>query len=438
MTYQATVDYLFRQLPMFQRIGIAAYKKDLTNTIALCDALGQPQHQFPTIHIAGTNGKGSTAHMIAACYQAEGLKVGLYTSPHYVDFRERIKINGAWISEQFVIDFVKEYKDIFEQIKPSFFEITVAMCFAYFAEEKVDIAVIETGLGGRLDSTNIITPLISIITNITYDHQSLLGNTLPEIAGEKAGIIKKGVPVVIGQRQPTIAHVFEQKASDCQSNIYFASERYEVNYLDYQIHEQIVQVTKPDGSPIFERLHLNIGGTYQSKNLKTVLCALAVLKMQGWGVSRSSVINGLKNLQSLTNFCGRFQIIQRDPLIIIDSGHNEDGLRHAMHELQYVKKDKKIMVLGFVNDKKVDKILPYLPKDARYIFTQPSVERAMPVNELKKLVQDVFKEADYVDSYAEAIALACSFADENTFIYVGGSSFMVGDALSQLKSKINS
>ena len=371
MTYQQTIDYLYAQLPMYSRIGAAAYKEDLHNTIALCNAIDNPQKKFKSIHIAGTNGKGSTSHMLAAILQQAGYKTGLYTSPHLKDFRERIKINGEMISEAFVVDFVERTKTVSEEIKPSFFELTVAMAFDYFEKEKVDIAVIETGLGGRLDSTNIITPLLSIITNIGYDHMDLLGNTLEKIASEKAGIIKPNVPVVIGEYLPETKNIFINKAQECNTTIHFAQDAYAVSNINYNMQLLSCDVTSTKHN-ITETFELDLNGLYQTKNILTVLYAEGILMQLGYNIKNGDEKQALKNVKKLTGLYGRWDVISTNPTIILDVAHNEDGIKQLLHQLSVVSPQGPVggessdvrteqpalhLVMGMVKEKDISKLL---------------------------------------------------------------------------------
>lgn len=428
--YQKTLDYLFSQLPMFQRIGAAAFKKDLTNTIALCAHLGQPHLKFPSIHIAGTNGKGSTAHMLSAVFQAAGLKTGLYTSPHYTDFRERIKINGQLVPESFVIDFVKENKSFFEQIKPSFFEMTVAMAFDYFAKEKVDMAIIETGLGGRLDSTNVITPLVSVITNISFDHQQFLGNSLPEIAKEKAGIIKAGIPVVIGEDQMETQIVFDETARSKRAEIFYADRHYLAEILNRGTTHDTYNV-KRNNQFYLENLEVNLNGAYQQKNIQTVLQAIEAYNVLGHLplIEKKDIRQAFRNLKSLTNFKGRWQQIGEHPTILCDSAHNEGGLKIAMHQLQSYPHEQLHFVLGMVNDKAIDKMLALLPKNAIYYFAKADIPRGLDVNILKEKAAEFSLNGQTYDSVAAALSEAKNAASENDLIYVGGSTFVVAEVI---------
>jgi dihydrofolate synthase/folylpolyglutamate synthase len=460
MTYQETIEYLYQHLPMFSRIGAAAYKKDLHNTIELCTALGNPQQQFKTIHIAGTNGKGSTSHMIAALLQQAGYKTGLYTSPHLKDFRERIKINGTWVSENFVIDFVDRTKALSQNIQPSFFELTVAMAFDYFAREKVDVAVIETGLGGRLDSTNIITPLLSVITNIGYDHMNLLGNTLEEIATEKAGIIKPGIPVVIGEYLPETKSIFENKAKKSGAPIYFASEEYAVTDIVAAVQTLQCKVTNTPNH-ITEDFTLDLNGLYQVKNLCTVLCAEGILLQKGFTISNEAEKFALANTKLLTGLHGRWDVIAEHPTIVLDVAHNEDGIKQVMKQVREntdvrgqmsdnrgqraddrIEKiedrmentdDRRVhFVMGMVKDKEVSKVLSLLPADANYYFTHAHIPRAMDAAELKEKAAAYHLSGDHFDNVNAAIAAAKANAAVTDLIIVCGSVFLVGEVEVQL------
>lgn len=428
MNYNQTLDYLFSRLPMYQRVGAAAYKADLNNTIAICNALGNPQNKLQCIHVAGTNGKGSTSHMIAAVLQQAGYKVGLYTSPHLIDFRERIKINGKLIPKEYIVEFVEKYKETFEKIEPSFFEWTVGLAFDYFVNKEVDVAVIEVGLGGRLDSTNVINPVVSVITNIGFDHMNLLGDTLPKIAAEKAGIIKSRKPVVVSQYQPEIANVFTEKAKELKSLIQFSSK-------DFKIVE-----TKKDGINLSvsvldkktngtKKYILDLAGTYQMKNLLGVLAALNVIAENGFIISEDDIENGLKSVVKLTGLLGRWQTISEKPLVICDTGHNEDGIKEVLYNLSLYQYKQLHFVLGVVNDKDVSSILNLLPKDAVYYFTKASVPRALPEAELKLKAEESELKGTVFPDVKEAIEAAKKKAKVNDLIFVGGSTFVVADAL---------
>jgi dihydrofolate synthase / folylpolyglutamate synthase len=430
MTYQQTIDYLYAQLPMFSRIGAAAYKEDLHNTIALCAAIDNPQTKFKTIHIAGTNGKGSTSHMLAALLQQAGYKTGLYTSPHLKDFRERIKINGEMVSKDFVTAFVERTRDIFEKIEPSFFELTVAMAFDYFALEKVDIAVIETGLGGRLDSTNIITPIVSIITNIGYDHVNILGDTLEKIAYEKAGIIKPGVPVVIGEYLAATKPVFVQKATATNSTIYFASDEYAVKNIQVDTRQLKLDVTNIKQS-ITEHFVLDLNGVYQSKNLLTVLCAEGILLQQGFDIKNEVEKFALANVKKLTGLQGRWDVIATKPTIVLDVAHNEDGIKQVLKQLSVIgdEFEQLHIVTGMVKDKEVDKVLALLPKDAAYYFTNAHIPRALSAADLKDKAAHYSLEGALFDDVNDAIAAAKKQASKHDLIIVCGSVFLVGEVI---------
>lgn len=429
-SYDAALDYLYTQLPMYQRVGAKAFKKDLTNSLALDAHLGYPHQKFPTVHIAGTNGKGSTSHMIAAVLQAHGLKVGLYTSPHYRDFRERIKINGTYISKQAVVKFVDRHRNVFSKIQPSFFEITVAMAFDYFAACKVDIAVIETGLGGRLDSTNIITPLLSVITNIGWDHMNFLGDTLPLIAGEKAGIIKAGIPVVIGESLPETLPVFEHHSRKKRSSLYLADTRYSVEPVARDLSEVSYLLT---GSGHFAGQELRLGalGDYQRLNLVTSLTSLEVLAddCQFLNLRPDAVREGLRNLVGLTRFMGRWQIVGTDPLIIADSAHNEPGLQRAMAQLAAYPRKQLHVVLGAVNDKDLTKMLRLLPREARYYFCRPDIPRGLSPTQLMELAAKYELRGRAYASVRYALRAARRAAAREDLIYVGGSTFTVAEVV---------
>jgi dihydrofolate synthase/folylpolyglutamate synthase len=428
MTYQQTLDYLFRQLPMFQRIGSVAYKKDLSNIRALCTLLDQPQTKYPVIHLAGTNGKGSTAHFLAAVLQAHGLKVGLHTSPHYRDFRERIKINGTYASEEFVIDFVQNYKTDFEAIQPSFFELAVAMSFEYFAQKEVDVAVIETGLGGELDSTNIVQPILSIITNISFDHQQFLGDTLPEIASAKAGIIKSNTPVVIGERQAEITSVFEQKARQENASIIYASDHYEAKLTASNLQYSTYNIFQ-NNELTYSDLQLNSIGNYQRYNLQTCLQALDVLNTDFLKIEEKKVRHGLANVKALTQFIGRWHIIAEHPLILGDSAHNEAGIRAAMEFLQQLPHEQLHIVLNFSADKDLNKILPLFPKQATYYFAKADVPRGLAADQLATVAIAHQLKGKAYSSMEEALDAARKEMNENDLTYVGGSIYGLAEVL---------
>ncbi len=428
MTYTQTLKYLYAQLPMFTRIGESAYRKDLHNTLQLCDAIDNPQHKFKTIHVAGTNGKGSVSHSLAAILQTAGYKTGLYTSPHLKDFRERIRINGVMIPKQNVVEFVAQNEHLFSKLSPSFFEVTVALAFQYFATEKVDVAIIEVGLGGRLDSTNIINPLLSIITNIGFDHINILGDTLPKIAYEKAGIIKPKTPVVIGEYNQLTKPVFLAKAEDENAPITFAQHQFELitdkmegNYRALEINE-LSNLNNV-------KLKLDLTGSYQTKNVITVLSAVSQLKKQGFDISDKNIFTALKNVKKLTGLKGRWQTLQKKPLVICDTGHNEDGIKEVLKNIQTIKYYKLHLVIGMVNDKEITKILALLPKNATYYFCSPNLPRAKPAQQLQTEAAVFGLVGNFYLSVKDALAAAKSNAQSNDFIFVGGSTFVVAEVI---------
>lgn len=402
MTYPETIAFLFSQLPMYQRKGKAAYKADLSNTIALCKQLGNPENKFKSVHVAGTNGKGSTSHFIASMLQEAGYKVGLYTSPHLVDFRERIRINGEMISEQYVVDFVETKHSLLDGINPSFFEWTVGLAFSYFAAQKVDIAIIETGLGGRLDSTNVISPLVSIITNIGLDHTQFLGDTLPKVAAEKAGIIKSETPVIIGETQTEIKDVFEKKAKDVGAPITFADKQSLL--LDTR---QLVN--------------------YQKKNAQTASQAVVQLNCNGFKVSSLQMQLGIDRMVQNTGLRGRWEILQNKPLVVADTAHNKEGLTYTMLQVANENYSKLRIVFGMVNDKDAESVLKLLPPEATYYLCEPSIERALPVNELEKIFRNNNFLTRKFTNVKEALSTAIADSEEDDMVYVGGSTFVVAD-----------
>ena len=412
---------------MFSRIGAAAYKEDLHNTIALCNAIDNPQTKFKSIHIAGTNGKGSTSHMLAAILQQAGYKTGLYTSPHLKDFRERIKLNGKMVPEDFVVNFVERTRAVSDKIQPSFFELTVAMAFDYFATEKVDIAIIETGLGGRLDSTNIITPVLSIITNIGWDHMNILGDSLEKIAFEKAGIIKPAVPVVIGQYLPETKKVFIEKALKEKSPIFFVQDGYQVSDEKLAAEYLTCKITSTSNN-VTEEFKLDLNGIYQTNNLCTVLCAEGILLNYGCNISIEAEKYALANVKKLTGLFGRWQVIQAAPMVVLDVAHNEDGIRQVMEQLNRFYKGRHYhFVLGMAKDKEIDKALQLLPANASYYFTNAQIPRALPAKELEaKALHFNLKGKSYQD-VNKAISAAKSIAGKHDIIIVCGSVFVVGE-----------
>lgn len=419
-SYKATLDYLYSRLPMFQRIGAAAYKEDLTNTLALCHALGNPERSFKSVHVAGTNGKGSSSHMLAAILQSAGYKTGLYTSPHLKNFTERIKINGQEVSQSFVIDFVERIKPSIEAIEPSFFETTVAMAFDYFRKEKVDVAVIEVGLGGRLDSTNVITPEVSLITNISWDHADLLGDTLQKIAGEKAGIIKPRIPVVISERQEEVATVFIEKAKKENSPLTFASEIFEVDALG----DGKFSVQHSAGNKIYQ---LELKGAYQQKNLAGVLATVDELRAKGFSISNENILEGLKRTVQFTQLKGRWQKLNDLPLTVCDTGHNEAGITEVMSQIRQQQFEKLHIVWGMVKDKSPDRVLALLPKTATYYFCQAKIPRALPATELQEKAKQFGLQGVVIGDVNQAIHEARKNASSNDMIFIGGSTFVVAD-----------
>jgi dihydrofolate synthase/folylpolyglutamate synthase len=430
--YQEVLDYLYARLPMFHRIGDSAYKKDLTNTFSLCASLGNPHQHYPVVHVAGTNGKGSTSHLIASMLQEMGYKVGLYTSPHYVDFRERIKINGTLVTEKYITDFVNEYEELLDQVQPSFFEATVAMAFDYFSKEKVDIAVIEVGLGGRLDSTNIVTPLVSVITNIGFDHMQFLGNTLPEIASEKAGIIKQNVPVVIGETADATREVFIQVAKNNDATIVFA--------------DQQIQIKKISAQKLSNKLHINVLSLqksfevdcplladYQLPNIATAIQTMIVLadRLPKKNNLEEIVAAGIRNIYTNTYFIGRWMVMQESPAIIYDSAHNEHGLRQVFDQVNALSYHKLHIVFGTVADKDIELIKSLLPERASYYFVAADIPRAMPAAILQqKMIDAGFNGKAYV-SVLEGYHAALAEAEKNDLILVLGSIFVVGELMAK-------
>ncbi|MFN8143953.1 MAG: folylpolyglutamate synthase/dihydrofolate synthase family protein [Bacteroidia bacterium] len=428
MNYRETLDYLFEQLPMFHRIGAAAYKADLNNTHAIMDVLLHPEKKFHSVHVAGTNGKGSTSHMLAAIFQEAGYKTGLYTSPHLLDFRERIRINGEMIPEQNVIEFVKKYRLNFEKIKPSFFEWTVGLAFDFFSNEKVEIAIIETGLGGRLDSTNVITPVLSVITNIGWDHMNLLGDSLPKIAAEKAGIIKPNVPVVIGETQEETAFVFADKAKETDSLIVFAEIVFNAVKKSGDLEKQVFDVFKGD-ELVYPDLELDLPGNYQRKNILSVLTAVDKLRYAGYKLEDKHVRTALSKVRKLTGLAGRWQVISRNPLTICDVGHNLDGIREIVQQLNSATYNQLHIVLGVVNDKDVSSILQLLPREASYYFCRADLPRALAAEELQKKASAFGLTGTVFNSVKSAFSAAQNQAGINDLIFVGGSTFVVAEVL---------
>lgn len=424
MTYEETLHYLYTSTPLFQNVGKDAYKEGLENTYELDKHFGHPHKRFKTIHIAGTNGKGSCSHTLAAILQSAGYKTGLYTSPHLVDFRERIRVNGTPVPKDYVTLFVEENRSFFEPLHPSFFELTTAMAFKYFAEQHVDVAIIEVGLGGRLDCTNIITPDMCIITNISFDHTQFLGNTLEKIAKEKAEIIKSGIPVVIGETSTETRTVFQNKAAETHAPITFAED------------ESLVEdwKTGTDGYRIYQTknyadLKGELGGLYQIKNTNTILTAVRQLKQIGYTITEQDVRNGFANVCKLTGLMGRWQIIETSPKVICDTGHNVGGISYIVEQLKHETYKHLHIVIGMVNDKDISGVLSLLPKDAYYYFTQASVKRALPAEEMAQKAYAANLQGSYYDNVQTALEAAKAKADKDDLIFVGGSSFIVADLL---------
>ncbi len=420
MNYKETVEYLFNSTPVFEHVGASAYKEGLSNTLALDEHLGHPHKNFKTIHVAGTNGKGSCSHTLAAILQSMGMKVGLYTSPHIVDFRERIRVNGECLSEQYVVDFVEQHRSFFEPLHPSFFELTTAMAFRYFADQKVDIAVIEVGLGGRLDCTNIITPELSIITNISLDHTQFLGDTLAKIAGEKAGIIKEGVKVVIGEDVEETRPVFEAKAKEKNAPIVFAQD-----YPEVLCSEACAEGGRNYETLNFGMIHGDLSGDYQERNMNTCLTACKVL-----GLKKENVIEAVAHVAERTGLVGRWMKINESPLAVCDTGHNVGGWKYLAPQIKAQKCEHLRIVFGMVDDKDIDSVMEMLPKNAIYYWTQATSHRAIP----KEIVADKGRshqlEGNIYNSVKEAYREALKDASNDDFVFVGGSSYVVADLLS--------
>lgn len=430
MTYRETLDYLFEQLPMYHRIGPAAYKADLKNTHAIMEMLDHPEVDFRCIHIAGTNGKGSVSNMLASILQQSGYKTGLYTSPHLKDFRERIRINGKMIEKDEVTRFVKRYRKKFEEINPSFFEWTVGLAFDYFSRRSVEIAVIETGLGGRLDSTNVVTPLVSVITNVQWDHMNLLGNTLQKIAREKAGIIKKRVPVVIGATQKESAPIFRKIAHILHAPLVFADQLFHIHPSDEEStpSKQYVDVVK-NKNPYLADLVLDLGGNYQTKNLPAVLATTEILQEKGFELNRKNIRKALGAVKKNTGFAGRWQVLGQHPLIIADTAHNTDGLSEVIQQLQQQDYRYLHIVMGMVGDKEVDEALKLFPRKANYYFCRPDIPRGMEVDALKNAAAKVGLKGKAFSSVSRAFEEAKNRAGKNDLIFVGGSTFVVAEVL---------
>ncbi|HVZ57328.1 MAG TPA: folylpolyglutamate synthase/dihydrofolate synthase family protein [Chitinophagaceae bacterium] len=429
MNYEQTLEYLYTRLPMFSRIGEQAIKKDLTNTRELCRLLGDPQERFKSVHIAGTNGKGSVSHMLAAICQTAGYRTGLYTSPHLRDFRERIRVNGEMIPRQEVVRFTARMTEAMERINPSFFELTVAMAFDHFAASQVDIAIIETGLGGRLDSTNIVTPDLSVITNIGWDHMNLLGDTLEQIAFEKAGIIKPGVPVVVGEILDETGPVFRDVAARLQADLSVASQRWQAADWYWDHHQLVVQVQETHHTDRQE-YRLDLPGIYQVRNLLTVLESLARLRQKGWNLPDQAVRHGLMHTRRLTGLHGRWEVIAQEPLIVLDVAHNPDGIRQLTRQVELTAHTRLHIVLGMVKDKEIDAVLALLPAQADYYFTQARIPRALPAEALQQRGEAAGLQGSVYPDVNAALAAARQRAGRGDLILVCGSVFLVGEVTS--------
>ncbi|HZK64994.1 MAG TPA: folylpolyglutamate synthase/dihydrofolate synthase family protein [Puia sp.] len=426
MDYSQTIYFLFNQLPMFSRIGVKAYKSDLTNILAISQLLQNPEKKFRSVHIAGTNGKGSTSHMLAAILQRAGYKTGLYTSPHLYDFRERIRVNGQMIPESFVTAFTGKLMPSIQSIQPSFFEITVAMAFDWFVEQEVDIAVIEVGLGGRLDSTNIILPELSVITNISYDHMDLLGNTLQKIAYEKAGIIKPGIPVVIGEEQAEVKEVFIRTAELNQSPISFASKKRFVE--DWKFKRHLLEIELTDKHSNEKRNYsLDLPGIYQTKNLVTVAEAVSILNQRGFHIPETAMHAGLQNVKKTTGLHGRWDILHDEPLLVLDVGHNEEGMKEIAKQIELTSHESLHLVVGMVRDKAIENILRHLPRQASYYFTRAQIPRALPESELAAKAEIIGLKGKTFPDVRQALQAAVDHARPKDLILVCGSVFLAGE-----------
>jgi dihydrofolate synthase/folylpolyglutamate synthase len=418
MTYEETIEYLYNLAPMFQKVGSSAYKEGMENSFLIDAHLNHPHKEYRTIHVGGTNGKGSTAHLLASILQEAGYKVGLYTSPHLLDFRERIRINGEKISKEFIVDFIAQNKDFFESIQPSFFELTTGMAFAFFAEQKVEIAVIEVGLGGRLDCTNVITPVLSIVTNISFDHTGLLGNTLTAIAREKAGIIKPGVPAIIGEAEGEVKAVFAKTHAIPPPPV--EASRMRGGYWEFD-------------TPEYPGLICELGGYAQEKNAATVLCAVDILKKGVFNIPPKAVYKGFRWVVENTGLMGRWQIVRNNPKIVLDTGHNVGGIQYIVQQLKNESYERLHIVFGMVNDKDISSVLALLPQDAVYYFTRASVPRALDAKSLAEQGAEFGLKGQIYSTVSEALSAATHDAAKKDFIFIGGSTFVVADALEELK-----
>ena len=423
MNYNETIQYLYDRLPVFHQIGAAAYKPGLDKSYQMMKRLGNPQSKYKTIHVAGTNGKGSVSHFLAAILQSAGYKTGLYTSPHLVDFGERIRVNGTKVNPEFVVRFVENNKRYFDEVEPSFFEATMAMAFDYYAAENVDVAVIEVGLGGRLDSTNIIQPELSVITNISFDHTQFLGDSLEKIAFEKAGIIKKQTPVVVGESLAETKPVFIQKAEAQNAPVFFAEELQPVRFLRYENGKMLVKTAD------FEVLEIGLNGMYQLKNVATVLESVVQLQKLGFNLDEKNIRKGLSEVVVLTDLKGRWQTVSENPKIVLDSGHNKAGFEYIAEQLKHLEYNRLHIVFGMVNDKDITGVLALLPQDAEYYFTAANTLRALSPDELKNRAKNFGLKGESYKSISEAVRSAVARSERNDLIYVGGSNFVVGEAL---------
>jgi len=431
-SYKHTLDFLYTRLPMYQRTGPAAYKDSLENTLILDELFGFPHRNFKSVHVAGTNGKGSSSHLLASVLQEAGYKVGLYTSPHLIDFRERIKINGEMISEEGVVDFVNRFREMNEtaQLEPSFFEMTVAMAFDYFRHQKIDIAIIEVGLGGRLDSTNIIRPEVSLITNISLDHTALLGNSIEKIAAEKAGIIKESVPVVISESNELYNQVFETVAREKQSPIYFADREFQSGYSMFLPEGKQVFNFNKGGQMAYPKLKMDLLGNYQRKNAGGVLKTIELLQQKGWIIRNQAIYEGFSNASKNTGLRGRWEVVGNNPLVVCDTAHNAAGLTDIVEQIKATAWKKLYLVLGMVNDKNLDQALAVLPREANYFFTQAKIPRALPAADLATQAAVLGLHGQVIGSVPEAVAKALEQAQPEDLIFIGGSTFVVADYFS--------
>ena len=430
MNYQETLSYLFEALPMFHRIGPAAYKANLDNTYALMELLNNPYQKIKCIHIAGTNGKGSTSNMLASILQEAGYKTGLYTSPHLKDFRERIRVNGEMANEEWIANFVTNYKNDFDKIQPSFFEMTTAMAFAYFDAMETDINIIETGLGGRLDSTNVINPIVSIITNIGYDHMNLLGDTLPKIAGEKAGIIKHNIPVIISESQSDIETIFENKSTDLNAPILFADKQWEINHEIKSVFDEAMQVNAINHqTKSVITFNCQLTGPYQTKNIAGVLACIDELNKHDFIISDLNIKAGMQNIKRNTGFKGRWYKLQESPLVMCDTAHNKDGLQQVLPLISNYSNGNVRIVLGMVDDKDIASVLPLFPTNAQYYFCKADIPRGLDASILKEKANAFHLNGNIYTSVKEALDNAINDSSSNDLIFVGGSTFTIAEII---------